>query len=152
MRQPSIPPPVIAPKAGLAESVQFLTEPPGAQVTIDGNSSQTCRTPCILMLGVGRHSLSANLSGYRAYPKVFNVPQDSDIFLQLSKASGTLSVTSNPEGATIEIDGQVQSKKTPAIFNFAPGTYHVKVSRNGASLDFDAEITDGAFVNKRVDF
>lgn len=152
VRQPSIPPPVIAPKPGLAENVQFLTEPPGAQVTIDGNSSQTCRTPCTLMVGVGRHSLSASLANYRTYPKVFNVPQDSDIFLQLSKAAGTLSVTSNPPGADIQIDGQPEYKKTPAIFSFAPGTYHVKVARNGASIDFDVQIRDGDFVNKNVNF
>jgi cytoskeletal protein RodZ len=151
-QQPSIPPPVTASKEGPQQSVQFLTDPPGAQVTVDGNSSQACKTPCIMQLSPGRHALSADLSSYRAYPRVFNVPQDSDIFLQLSKASGTLSVTSNPAGAAIEIDGQMQSKRTPAVFNFAPGNYHVKVSRSGAFLDFDVQIHDGEFVNKRVDF
>ena len=119
---------------------------------MDGNSNQTCKTPCILPLNPGRHALSADLTGYRPYPRVFNVPQDSDIFLQLSKTSGTLSVTSNPTGAAIEIDGQMQSKRTPAVFNFAPGNYHVKVSRSGAFLEFDVQIHDGEFVNKRVDF
>jgi serine/threonine protein kinase len=151
-QEPSIPAPVVASKAGPQQSVQILTDPPGAQVTIDGNSSQTCKTPCILQLSPGRHALSADLTAYRPYPRVFNVPQDSDIFLQLAKASGTLSVTSTPAGATIEIDGQMQSKRTPAVFNFAPGNYHVKVSRSGAFLDFDVQIHDGEFVNKRVDF
>jgi len=151
-QQPSIPPPVTASKAGPEQSIQFLTDPPGARLVIDGNSSQACKTPCILPLSPGRHALSADLAGYRPYPRVFNVPQDSDIFLQLSKASGTLSVTSNPAGATIEIDGQAQSKRTPAVFNFAPGNYHIKVSRSGAFLDFDVQIHDGEFVNKRVDF
>jgi serine/threonine protein kinase len=151
-QEPSIPAPVVASKAGPQQSVQFLTDPPGAQVTVDGNTSQACKTPCIMPLSPGRHALSAELASYRPYPRVFNVPQDSDIFLQLSKASGTLSVTSNPAGAAIEIDGQMQSKRTPAVFNFAPGNYHVKVSRSGAFLDFDVQIHDGEFVNKRVDF
>ena len=46
----------------------------------------------------------------------------------------------------------MQSKRTPAVFNFAPGNYHVKVARSGAFLDFDVQIHDGEFVNKRVDF
>ena len=92
------------------------------------------------------------MTGFRTYPKVFNVPQDSDVFLQLAKAAGTLSVTSNPPGADIDVDGQNQHKKTPAMFSFAPGMYHVKVSRNGASLDFDVQIQDGGFINKHVDF
>ena len=134
------------------ESVQFVTDPPKAQLTIDGNSSQSCKSPCLLSLSPGRHSLNAQLDGYRAYPRVFNVPEEKEIFLQLSKASGTLSVTSNPAGASIEINGQMQPKKTNAIFNLAPGTYKVKVTRNGSSLEFDVPLRDGEFVNKRVDF
>jgi len=155
--QPTVQPPLVSPapvpaKSGAQQSIQVLTDPPGAQITIDGSSSTTCKTPCIVPLGPGRHALNADLSGYRSYPRVFTVPQDSDIFLQLEKASGTLSVTSNPAGAAIEIDGHAQSKRTPAIFTFPPGNYHVKVLRNGAFLDFDVQIHDGEFVNKRVDF
>jgi serine/threonine-protein kinase len=150
--QRAIPTPVVAPKSDIAPSVQFVTDPPNAQLTIDGNPSQSCKTPCILSLSAGRHSLSVQLEGYRAYPRVFNVPQEKDIFLQLSKSGGTLSVTSNPPGATIEINGEMQSKRTPSIFNYAPGNYHVKVSRNGAFLEFDVTLRDGEFLNKRVDF
>jgi hypothetical protein len=146
--EPSVP----EPKLGANQSVQILTDPPGAKVTIDANPDQSCKAPCLLTLSPGRHALSADLAGYRPYPRVLNVPQDSDIFLQLTKASGTLSVTSNPPGATIEINGEVQTKRTPAMFNFQPGTYHVKVARSGAFLDFDVQIRDGEFVNKRVDF
>jgi serine/threonine protein kinase len=148
----AIPPPVIAPKSDAEQSVQFVTDPPNAQMTIDGNSVQVCKTPCMLPLSPGRHSLSVSLDGYRPYPRVFNVPQEREIFLQLSKAGGTLSVTSNPPGATIEINGEMQSKRTPAIFNYVPGSYRVKVSRNGAYLEFDVQLRDGEFVNKKVDF
>jgi hypothetical protein len=142
-----------APKPGVAgQSVQFLTEPPGAQVTVDGSSSLACKTPCMLALTGGRHAVTVQLAGYRPYPRVFNVPQDGDLFLKLSKASGTLSITSEPSGATIEVDGMAEGKRTPAVFNLEPGTYHVKVSRSGASIDFDVQLRDGEFINKRVDF
>jgi tRNA A-37 threonylcarbamoyl transferase component Bud32 len=154
-RQPersSVPPPVIAPKPGFQQTVQFLTEPPGAQVVIDGNSSETCKTPCQIPLSSGRHALTVQLAGYRPYPRVFNVPQDSDIFLQLAKVSATLSVVSEPPGATIELDGMPQPKRTPAVFILAPGSYHIKVARNGASIDFDVQLRDTEFITKRVDF
>jgi hypothetical protein len=96
--------------------------------------------------------VTVQLAGYRPYPRVFNVPQDGDLFLKLSKASGTVSVTSEPPGATIELDGAVEGKRTPAVFNLTPGNYHVKVSRNGASIEFDVQIRDGEFINKRIDF
>jgi hypothetical protein len=144
--------PVIPPKSEVGQSVQFLTDPPGAQVTVDGNSSLACKTPCMLPLSGGRHALTVQLAGYRPYPRVFSVPQDGDLFLRLSKTAGTLSVTSEPAGATIELDGAMQSKRTPSVFSLAPGKYHIKVSRNGAFIDFDVELRDGEFLNKRVDF
>ena len=106
----------------------------------------------MVTLPPGRHTLNAQLAGYRSYPRVFNLPQESDIFLQLSKAGGTLSVTSSPPGASIEINNEMQPKKTPSLFNLAPGTYRVRVARNGASLEFEAEIRDGAFIAKNVTF
>jgi serine/threonine-protein kinase len=150
--QRSLAPPVVAPKPGFEQSVQFLTEPPGAQVVIDGNSSQTCRTPCQMPLAAGRHALNVQLPGYRPYPRVFNIPQENDIFLQLAKASGTLSITSTPPGAAIELNGAPQSNRTPAIFTLAPGSYHFKVVRNGAALDFDVQLRDGDVLTKHVDF
>jgi len=147
-----IPPPAATPKTPFEQSVQFLTDPPGAQVVVDGNAAQACKTPCIMPLGAGRHALTVQLAGFRPYPRVFNVPQDSDIFLQLTKAYGTLSVTSEPSGASIELDGAVQSKRTPAVFFLPPGAYRIKVSRGGASIDFEVQLRDGEFINKRVDF
>ena len=142
----------IAPRPGITQSVQFLTEPPGAQVEVDSNSSQACRTPCMLPLSAGRHALTVQLAGYRPYPRVFNVPQDGDVFLRLSKYEGTLNVTSQPTGASIELDGSLQPQRTPAMFKLKPGTYHIKVARNGASLDFEVQLRDGDIVTKKVEF
>ncbi len=146
----SIPSPVVA-RPPADQTVQFLTDPPGAQVIID-NSSLSCKSPCLLQVPAGRHVLNVQLPGYRAYPRVFNVPQDGDIFLQLNKIAASLSVTSTPPGATIEINGELQSKRTPSLFNLAPGTYHVRVARSGAFLDFDVQLRDGEFISRNVSF
>jgi len=147
----SIPSPVVA-RPTADQTVQFLTDPPGAQVNIDNNSSLACKTPCLLPVPPGRHVLNVQLAGYRAYPRVFNVPQDGDIFLQLNKIVASLSVTSTPNGATVEINGEPQSQRTPALFKFPPGTYHIRVARNGAFLDFDVQLRDGEFISRNVTF
>jgi hypothetical protein len=147
----SIPSPVVA-RPGGPQTVQFLTDPPGAQVIIDNNSSLACKSPCLLPVPPGRHVLNIQLAGYRAYPRVFNVPQDGDIFLQLNKIAASLSVTSTPPGATIEINGEMQTKRTPSLFSLSPGTYHLRVARNGALLDFDVQLHDGEFVSRNVNF
>ena len=151
-RARSIPPPVIAPKSDIEQQVQFVTEPAGAQLTVDSNPAQSCKTPCLIALSPGRHSLNVQLNGYRAYPRIFTVPEEKELFLQLSKAGGTLSITSTPPGASIEINGETQARRTPALFNYPPGNYRVKVSRNGAFLEFDVQLRDGEFINKKIDF
>ena len=106
----------------------------------------------MLTLPAGRHVLRAQLDGYRSYPRIVTVPQDNDVFLKLSKAVGSLSITSNPPGASIILDGQQQSQTTPAVFHLPPGTHRVRVSRNGVPLDFDVNVPDGDLISKNVNF
>jgi serine/threonine protein kinase len=148
----SISPPAVSPKPAITQSVQFLTEPPGAEVNVDGNPTQVCKTPCMLPLPTGRHALTVQLPGYRPYPRVFTVPQDGDVFLKLSKLSGLLTVSSDPFGAAIEIDGMPETQRTPSTFNLPPGLHHVKVTRNGTFLEFDVQVRDGDILGKKVDF
>ena len=133
-------------------TVQMLTEPPGATVIVDGDSAHSCKTPCMLPLSPGRHTMTTGLEGYRPYPRVINLPPDGDQFLKLSKSGGTLSVTSNPPGATVQLNGEAQPQKTPASFVIAPGTYHVRVTHDGVPLDFDVDVKDGEFQNRNVNF
>jgi serine/threonine-protein kinase len=161
---PSVPPPVpaarvrpapavVAPSRPEAEQqVQFVTEPIGAQITVDGNSSQSCKSPCFLQLNPGRHSVNVSRDGYRPYPKIFNVPEEREIFLQLTKSAGTLRLTTSPDGATILVNGEQQSQRTPAIFNFPPGNYRVRVIRDGQAYDFEVTLHDGDFITKSINW
>lgn len=145
-------PPSNTPQRGGERTVQFITEPAGANVVVDGNPGLSCKTPCMVTVPNGRHTLEAHLDGYRSYPNIFNVPERSDVYMKLAKLEGSLSITSTPPGASIVLNGQQQSQKTPAILHIAPGNYHVRVSHNGVPLDFDVQISDGAFISKNVDF
>ncbi len=140
------------PKPSAEREVQLLTEPAGATIIVDGSATHSCKTPCLLQLTPGRHTLTTQLDGYRPYPHIFQVPQDSDIFLPLNKSSGTLSVISTPSGASIMIDGELRPQKTPAIFQLAPGEYAVRVSYNGVPLDFKVQVKEGEFHTRSVNF
>ena len=148
-RTPPTPAPV---KTAGERSIQLLTDPPGAKVTVDENASLSCSTPCMLNIPAGRHTLNTELENFRPYPRVFNVPETSDVFLKLTRASGTLSITSNPEGAAIQINGEARPQNTPATFALTPGTYRVRVTREGVPLDFEIQIKDGEFQTRNVNF
>jgi serine/threonine-protein kinase len=141
-----------ATQQGAEHTVQFVSEPPGAAISIDNNSELSCKTPCMLKIPSGRHTASVQLDGYRNYPRIFNVPQDSDVFMKLSQTMGTLSITSTPPGAIIVLNGQQQTQTTPAVFHIPPGTYHVRVARNNVPLDFDVNVSDGGLISKNVIF
>ena len=96
--------------------------------------------------------MQTQLTGYRPYPKVFNVPGETDVFLNLAKLVGKLNVTSNPDGATVEINGEVKPEKTPVTFALAPGEYRVKVTRDGVPLEFSVEIRDNEIQTRNVKF
>lgn len=155
-RVPLVPQPVVASpvvqQPGGVRSIQVLTDPPGATVTMDGNAGLSCKTPCMLSAPVGRHALSTELAGYRPYPRILIVTEDSDVYLQLTKASGTLSLTSVPPGAAIQINGETKSQKTPAVFVLQPGEYKVRVVREGTPLEFQVQVKDGEFQTRNVSF
>jgi len=144
--------PAAGPKTESDRSVQLLTDPPGATITVDGNAATSCRTPCILSVPQGRHTLSTQLDGYRPYPRIFTVPGESDLFLKLARAQGTLSITSSPSGATIQINGDQKPQKTPATFAVPPGSYHVRVTRNGVPIEFDVQLQDDQIQTRNVNF
>jgi serine/threonine-protein kinase len=140
------------PKPEGERSVQLLTDPPGAVITIDGQAANSCRTPCMLSLPQGRHTLTTQLDGFRPYPRIFKLPGESDLFLKLAKAQGTLSITSSPPGASIQINGDQKPQTTPATFVVPPGAYHVRVTRKGVPLDFDVQVQDDEIQTRNVTF
>lgn len=128
-----------------ARSIQFVTSPPGALLTIDGDNGRNCKSPCQLSLPAGRHVLAVTLSGYRPSKKIFEAPKESEIFVDLDKLGGTLSVVSEPPGATMAIDGKLQARRSPATFSLPPGHHEVDVSLDGRRARGEVDLIDGDF-------
>ena len=72
--------------------------------------------------------------------------------MQMELVTGTLSVVTKPEGATIILNGQAQAKKTPASFNLPPGDYRLQVVYgNLKSEEIPVKIRDGAISQRQFD-
>jgi len=128
-----------------ARSIQFVTNPPGALLTIDGDNGRNCKSPCELSLPAGRHVLAVAMSGYRSSKKVFEAPKESEIFMNLDKLGGTLSVISDPPGATMAIDGKPQTRRAPAVLTLPPGHHEVDLTLDGRRARGEVDLLDGDF-------
>ena len=63
--------------------------------------------------------------------------------ITLRQPGGTLMITTDPAGASISINGQMVTEKTPAALTLKPGSYSVTVEKNGVSKTQPIAVPDG---------
>ena len=93
---------------------------------VDGRGDLTCNAPCTLSLPGGRHTVSAELAGYNLGRRIFTVPSETSLFVNLGKSMGVVVVTSSLSGCTVLVDGH-QSGYTPATLHLTAGPHHIAV-------------------------
>jgi hypothetical protein len=144
---PELAPSVTAAPEAPSASLQDLwvdTNPPGAKVVLDDRLDQSCQTPCMLHSASGVHHITVSRAGYQNEYReiqVGSVAQDVPL-ITLRLPGTTLMVNSDPPGANIRIDGQVQDRQTPASISLKPGTYLVTVEKGGRTQSQRVEIRD----------
>jgi serine/threonine-protein kinase len=149
----NLPPPTPkAPPSPTEASFVLTTSPAGAEAVFDGNAEIKCTTPCNLNLAMGRHTVLVKNAGYREAQRVFTLPSDPGLIVNLDATVGTLSLVTNPAGLTVIIDGQEQARKTPANFPLAVGEHRVQVLRGAEKQEFTAQIRDNVVSQKNIDW
>ena len=134
------------------QDVVITSEPAGATAILDGNPSVSCKTPCLLSVLPGHHSVSINQPGYQQERREIQII-DSPVEvprISLRSQAGTLMITSDPAGAAISLNGQPTSKITPAQFNLPPGTYNVRLEKNGLQKSTSIEIRNGETTYQKI--
>jgi serine/threonine protein kinase len=133
-------------------SFELTTMPAGAEAVFDGNPELHCTTPCILNLPLGRHTLAVASKGYREAQRVFTLPSEPGLIVNLEATMGTLSLVTKPAGLAVIIDGQEQARKTPADFSLPVGEHHVQVLRGAEKQEFTAQIRDNVVSQKSIEW
>jgi serine/threonine-protein kinase len=106
---------------------EFNSVPPGAKVMVDNNPALSCDAPCSIALEPGRHVVRAMRDGYRNASRIMVTPADTRMTIGMEQMAGTLSIISNPPGASIVINGETRPEKTPAVIRLTPGAYRLQV-------------------------
>ena len=97
--------------------LSVTSTPAGAQIQIDGQKNPAWVTPFNLIgLNPGQHTLSISKPGYAAETRNLDVASGSKSFIsvQLAQLTATVSVTSDPTGAAVWMDGKDTGRVTPA--------------------------------------
>jgi eukaryotic-like serine/threonine-protein kinase len=109
--------------------------PAGAQIQIDGQNDSTWVTPFNLAgLNPGQHTLTISKPGYAPETRNIDVGSGSKSFIsvQLAQLTATVSVTSDPAGVAIWMDGKDTGRVTPAQISVdKPGNHSFVFKKQG---------------------
>ena len=147
---PKTAPPAERPKlqarpANGPQGVLLTSEPIGVTAVLDNNPAVSCKTPCELQVLPGRHAITFNQDGYQRESREIRII-DSPLELPtvtLRAQSGTLMLTSTPNGAAIFVNDKPYPQATPTQLSLPPGTYSVRVEKNGLQKSKAIEIQNG---------
>jgi hypothetical protein len=136
----------------VAQSLTLTSLPAGAVVQLDGREEATCITPCSLTATPGRHSLAFTLPGYltsRRDITVGNAPLEVPV-VSMQAPTGSLMLTTVPDGASISVNGRKIAQTTPASVSLTPGNYSITVEKGGRQATSPVEIRTGAISYLRI--
>jgi serine/threonine protein kinase len=126
-------------------TVTVNTDPPGAEVQIDGTARG--RSPLTLSLAAGAHTLVVRGTGEpRTIPITITAGAEVSQYLELPKAGsgfGQLQVRSEPAGARISIDGTPVGKTPLTIVEIAPGEHAITLESELGSVTQKVTIEAG---------
>jgi serine/threonine protein kinase len=115
--------------------LSVTSTPAGAQIQIDGQNNSAWVTPFNLAgLNPGQHTLSISKPGYAPETRNIEVGSGSKSFIsvQLAQLTATVSVTSDPAGVAIWMDGKDTGRVTPAQISVdKPGNHSFVFKKQG---------------------
>ena len=130
---------------------QLTATPAGAAAIFDKNAALKCVTPCSMTLPAGRHTFVVQFAGYRDAQRIIDIPHDTGLIVNLERMSGMLTLSTDPSGLTIVIDGQEQARKSPATFMLPPGPHKLEIVKGTERHALSVEIHDGSTIERNVD-
>jgi predicted Ser/Thr protein kinase len=134
-----------APPTAAVQPIVIISSPGGAKAMLDNRPDAVCTTPCSVDAAPGRHLIAVSLDGYQAEHREVDVgssPVEMPAVI-LHAAGGTLMLTSNPNGASVLVDGKPTGKTTPATLTLAPGNYRITVDHEGRQVTETVQVGSG---------
>ncbi|NYT06449.1 MAG: PEGA domain-containing protein, partial [Methanomicrobiales archaeon] len=116
-------------KAGL---IFIQSTPSSADIYLDGVYEGKTGIP-IINIPAGYHLLEVKLDGYSTYSEIIDINTDDELdrTVSLLPLTGSVSITSNPTGASVSIDGVDRGVTPLTISGISEGTHSLSISKSG---------------------
>ncbi|MBN1195399.1 MAG: PEGA domain-containing protein [Methanomicrobiaceae archaeon] len=120
-----------------AGSISVTSDPEGAAILLDGEETGEATNATLTGIFPGEYSVQVALGGYRLPDEITIEVENGKtaaVHFDLEPLTGSIEVTSDPDGASIVIDGVERAEKTDALLEYIPvGTHIVFVRMDGHS-------------------
>jgi len=135
---------VAAPLPVLTAELVVESSPAGAQIQVDGRSTGSVTPSALTQLSAGEHAITLSKEGYAAEHRTVQLraAQRAALAVTLSELQATVSISSQPEGASVLVDGKDTGKVTPLTIVLHRGSHSITLTRNDFFADtrtFDAQ-------------
>ena len=123
--------------------VKVTTEPPGAELTVDGDPDQHCQSPCVLSLPPARKMIHVQLEGFRTENRVVDVKAGgSELAVALQQEFGVVEFQGSQGEVPVVLDGKQVAPQVPATVRVPVGKYEIRTMQEGKILNRqDVEVT-----------
>ena len=123
--------------------VKVSTEPPGAELTIDGDAEQHCQSPCVLSLAPAKQTIHIQMDGFRAESRAVDVkPGGSELAVVLEQEFGFVEFKGSQGDTPIVYDGRQVAPQVPATVRVPVGKYEIRTMQDGKIVNRqDVEVT-----------
>jgi eukaryotic-like serine/threonine-protein kinase len=107
--------------------------PQGASIQVDGRFDSSWVTPyTVIGLNAGSHNIVVTKAGYSTESRALSVVSGKNaLSVRLSPLTAMVSVSSDPAGANILVDGRDSGRVTPAQINLEKGAHSVLLRKSG---------------------
>lgn len=123
--------------------VTVTTEPPGAEITIDGDAEQHCQSPCVLSLAPAARTIHLKLDGFRTEDRLVGVkPGGGSVAVTLQQEFGVVEFQGSQGDTPIVFDGKQLAPQVPASVRVPVGKYEIRTMQDGKIVNRqDVEVT-----------
>ena len=125
-------------------TLSINSNPPGAQVVVDGQTSGV--TPLTVSLKAGTHNVELRGAGEpRSVPVTITAGTQVSQYIELPKttAFGQLQVKTEPAGAQVTVDGIPRGKSPVLVEALAAGEHAVVVENDGSNQKHNVSVEAG---------